>query len=1067
MKQCPLKKISGLTALVATLILPHLAQAEFTLIDNFENYPNGNVNADSSSPWTGHNNTPLLTIGSGGGLKWLAFGFENGHRAGSRGLPEGTQIALGDEATVFVQFWHGGLTNGSDQSAHFGLTHNVNTSANAPSLIRVETRMRPHPEPDYLSFQVRDGGEWRELTLIPRHVWINLWYVIDRTNGNSFRIYLNTTNTDATETDLLSYEGEDGPVSTFSFRDSGSESDLLDSFVVYGHTSNNRTKRIGRIQIDNTGANLSFIELDWPPDPWEIAYAPFTADFDLLLGSDAGRSDGTALLRPRPHDFLLKADALDMTVHASNLTSTAAMASVENYLDRQDFVLESTITLRNFGNFGPHRAGLAVLGHDHVPGPDPFDVEDNQHFYGFVWLPAEDLETSRIQIRHGFNGAILANEVWKGLHPSGNNQGLGGINQPYHFVASGEYDPSGQLVLTFTLTDVFDESQSISTAPITNPLKGNMFGFGGRMSDAVNPRFDVHNLSLSLGDEPREIEPIIPFPFSFAFGAGAGRNSGEDFLSNLPADWSLEEFSLRLTTDEPAYHSVVRTAPVSNLNPTTIFTLRARATLTSLSPDNSDNRIALVLFAEGDRDVFDASDDGTFHTLQLIPHTSEGAILAFREGIDGEILAETSLSGVTNGPIISAGSIYDLEFTALYKLSGNLVFIASLTDEDGGNADLMGEVENPPSGNRFGFGAWHRAAEDPVWDFHEFQMSQPSVPPMDARYSHCARVTGKAQQAGRLGYSPNDGRGYVGSSGSVGDRRHHNVVLGFDLPMVAKDEIIRFDLNVTTGSRADVRIRLYGLLPAEPWTYHDGSITAEADGVDLWYEGPVDGDTRSELLGARWGSLIPPGAAEGSVHSQDVTDFIRSFYDEDGPTQERVFFRLSPIIIALADLARTEIQENFDQEDSPRLTFLAYPFPEAKEPEGPTFQWWRAGQFTATQLDDETVSGAQAAPAGDGITNLLKYAFGFNSMTPVASANLPQAVIEHAVLRLTYPERRNAQDIFYRPGFSYDLTEWASDEITEINRTSHSELADFDEVTIEAPATGTRGFLRVLIVPTM
>ena len=90
---------------------------------------------------------------------------------------------------------------------------------------------------------------------------------------------------------------------------------------------------------------------------------------------------------------------------------------------------------------------------------------------------------------------------------------------------------------------------------------------------------------------------------------------------------------------------------------------------------------------------------------------------------------------------------------------------------------------------------------------------------------------------------------------------------------------------------------------------------------------------------------------------------------------------------------------------------------------------WQTGQFSASELKDPTISGDLAAPAGDGIPNLLKYALNLNPHAS-GSAGLPvesivtSAGVEH--LALTYTQVLAATDITYTVQVSPDLQTWYS-----------------------------------------
>jgi len=90
---------------------------------------------------------------------------------------------------------------------------------------------------------------------------------------------------------------------------------------------------------------------------------------------------------------------------------------------------------------------------------------------------------------------------------------------------------------------------------------------------------------------------------------------------------------------------------------------------------------------------------------------------------------------------------------------------------------------------------------------------------------------------------------------------------------------------------------------------------------------------------------------------------------------------------------------------------------------------WRSLYFSAAQLNDPTVSGDTASPAGDGISNLIKYAANQNPWKPAAGV-LPKpgtvTVNGTTYMTLTYTQAIAALDITYTPEVSPDLKTWNS-----------------------------------------
>jgi hypothetical protein len=95
----------------------------------------------------------------------------------------------------------------------------------------------------------------------------------------------------------------------------------------------------------------------------------------------------------------------------------------------------------------------------------------------------------------------------------------------------------------------------------------------------------------------------------------------------------------------------------------------------------------------------------------------------------------------------------------------------------------------------------------------------------------------------------------------------------------------------------------------------------------------------------------------------------------------------------------------------------------------PSFTGWQNLWFTSAQLGNPAISGDTAAPAGDGIPNLLKYAFNLNPMCSGVSALPTSSIIAsggNTYLTLTYTQVISAGDITYTPEVFGDMQTWNS-----------------------------------------
>lgn len=102
------------------------------------------------------------------------------------------------------------------------------------------------------------------------------------------------------------------------------------------------------------------------------------------------------------------------------------------------------------------------------------------------------------------------------------------------------------------------------------------------------------------------------------------------------------------------------------------------------------------------------------------------------------------------------------------------------------------------------------------------------------------------------------------------------------------------------------------------------------------------------------------------------------------------------------------------------------PVPDDLFENSPHFASWRLSQFTLEELAQPEVSGPQAAPAGDGVCNLVKYAFGLDARLPVSADLLPILFSSGGDgPRFVHAERFGATDISYDVEASTDLVDWS------------------------------------------
>ena len=139
------------------------------------------------------------------------------------------------------------------------------------------------------------------------------------------------------------------------------------------------------------------------------------------------------------------------------------------------------------------------------------------------------------------------------------------------------------------------------------------------------------------------------------------------------------------------------------------------------------------------------------------------------------------------------------------------------------------------------------------------------------------------------------------------------------------------------------------------------------------------------------------------------------------------------------------------------------PIPDDLFTEAPCFTSYRLRNFATEELAAPATSGTSATPAGDGVSNILKYAFGLEAKNPANPGLLPSASLDtNGVFTLAHEERFGAADLTYATEASTDLLTWT----TPVIETSRSNVVDgFSVVTARADlAPGApRVFLRVKV----
>jgi mannan endo-1,4-beta-mannosidase len=124
---------------------------------------------------------------------------------------------------------------------------------------------------------------------------------------------------------------------------------------------------------------------------------------------------------------------------------------------------------------------------------------------------------------------------------------------------------------------------------------------------------------------------------------------------------------------------------------------------------------------------------------------------------------------------------------------------------------------------------------------------------------------------------------------------------------------------------------------------------------------------------------------------------------------------------------------------------------------------WLNTWFNPAEAADPSLSGPDADPAGDGISNLLKYAFNLDPRFPAPAHRLPQVATSPEGLTLSFAARRATEDLSWQVEVSADLVEWrhGPEWTEEIDRMAQGPV---DWITVRAkagPGDSPKGFIRL------
>jgi hypothetical protein len=219
------RSILSLAAAFALIVSSSSAQADWTLIDNFEGLTAGAQVSGTTGPganWDGDGTlfTAAVDPSDGSNLAMQLPGIAPNQALRAQFSSASTNIAAGATGTLYYRFRTPDTALGGTTDAVVGLTDTPDiTNFNFKAGLRNTVPAGAN------NMDVRNGGSYQSVATLADSTWYSLWMVATNTNPGTFELYLQS-DTDANfaaQTQLAS------PATVFDFR-INSDNDIINVY---------------------------------------------------------------------------------------------------------------------------------------------------------------------------------------------------------------------------------------------------------------------------------------------------------------------------------------------------------------------------------------------------------------------------------------------------------------------------------------------------------------------------------------------------------------------------------------------------------------------------------------------------------------------------------------------------------------------------------------------------------------------------------------------------------------------------------------------------------------------